>query len=88
MPQFLHAELCRSALDGLLFAASAVTSNVASNSVLQAPGYFSVVQRAMDFTTMRAKVHGDSYSAWQEFQVQAVTDRLGMHESSPHSCKP
>ena len=39
---------------------------------MQAPGYFSVVQRAMDFTTMRAKVQGDSYSAWQQFEVQLM----------------
>ncbi|KAL0039070.1 hypothetical protein WJX77_007012 [Trebouxia sp. C0004] len=33
-----------------------------------APGYFQVVQRGMDFTTMRSKVQGDAYTTWQDFQ--------------------
>ena len=37
---------------------------------LQAPGYFQVVQRGMDFTTMRSKLQADSYSTWQLFQVK------------------
>ncbi len=36
---------------------------------LQAPGYFQVVQRGMDFTTMRSKVQSDAYTTWQDFQV-------------------
>lgn len=36
---------------------------------LQAPGYFSVVKRGMDFLTMRAKVQANEYSIWQDFQV-------------------
>ena len=43
---------------------------------MQAPGYFQVVQRGMDFTTMRSKVQGESYSAWQEFQVNLAQTSL------------
>ena len=33
----------------------------------QAPGYFSVVQRAMDFTTLSGKVSSGAYSDWNAF---------------------
>ena len=39
---------------------------------VQAPGYFQVVQRGMDFTTMRSKVQGDAYTTWQDFQVSSL----------------
>lgn len=41
-------------------------------SMVQAPGYFLVVKRGMDFSTMRSKVQANEYDIWQTFQVCAV----------------
>ena len=36
-------------------------------AAVQAPGYFSVVQRAMDFTTLAERVSAGAYSTWDAF---------------------
>ena len=38
-----------------------------AKSCAQAPGYFSVVQRAMDFTSLSGKVSSGAYSDWNAF---------------------
>lgn len=55
--------LCRKDANG--FFAFPVTENIA-------PGYYSIITRPMDFSTMKAKIHNGDYHSVTEYKVKCV----------------
>lgn len=54
---------CRKDANG--FFAFPVTENIA-------PGYYSIITRPMDFSTMKAKIHNGDYHNVAEYKVQCA----------------